>query len=174
MQEIWKDLIYQGKNYGDRLEVSNIGKIRNKLTGTVYKLNTAKNGYLRTYISLGSRNNGKLFKVHKAVAETFIPNDDNTLIINHIDGNKLNNNLDNLEWCTQSHNIKHAFDTGLNVTKKGCDNWQSKLTKEDIEFIRNHYKPRDKAYGSRALGRRFNIDHMQILKIINKVTYKNI
>lgn len=56
---------------------------------------------------------GKKYNLHRLVAQTFIPNPNNYPIINHIDGNKLNNNIDNLEWCTYSHNFKEAVRLGL-------------------------------------------------------------
>lgn len=69
----------------------------------------------RGYLVVGLTANGKRksFSVHRLVAEAFIPNPENKSCINHIDGNKLNNRVDNLEHCTHSHNNKHAYDTGL-------------------------------------------------------------
>lgn len=57
--------------------------------------------------------------IHRLVAETFIPNPENKPTVNHKDGNKLNNNVDNLEWATHSENMQHAFKTGLNHSTKG-------------------------------------------------------
>ena len=88
MKEIWKRLIYHGKDYGDWYEVSNIGNIRNSRTHRIRKLNILPTGYAFVGVSLGSRDNKPAFKVHRAVAETFIPNPKNLPAINHIDGNK--------------------------------------------------------------------------------------
>jgi hypothetical protein len=66
-----------------------------------------------------------MYKVHRLVAETFIPNSNNKNQINHIDGNKLNNSINNLEWCTASENIKHAFKIGLKKQKIGKENPRS-------------------------------------------------
>lgn len=60
--------------------------------------------------------------IHRILAETFIPNPDNKKYVNHIDGNKMNFSLDNLEWVTSSENNKHAYLTGLKKARKGKSN----------------------------------------------------
>ena len=109
MEEVWKRLIYHGEDYGDWYEVSNIGNIRNSRTHRVRKLNVLKQGYAFVGVSLGSRANKPLFKVHRAVAETFIPNPNNLPCIDHIDRNYLNNSVDNLRWCTQKENCNNPL-----------------------------------------------------------------
>jgi hypothetical protein len=168
MKEIWKGVVYGGVDYSEWLEVSNLGRIRNPKTGTIRKQNLLKNGYYFVSFSMGSRGNKKTIRVHKAIAETFISNPENKPIVNHIDGVKTNNSIDNLEWCTHSENIRHAFDTGLVNIKTGYDNKLFKLSEKDVEFIINNYKPRDKNFGARALGRKFNISHTSILKILKQ------
>lgn len=117
MSEEWKT-IKDFPNY----EVSNTGKVRSlnyNNTGKVRELKPrdAGNGYL----SVGLCRNGKQksIKLHRLVAELFIPNIRNKLEINHKDGNKANNAADNLEWVSRSENQKHAYDNGLkeNVRK---------------------------------------------------------
>ena len=105
---MWKDLIYQHKNYGYLLEVSTKGDIRNKRNNHIYKLHPNTNGYLTVNISLGSRQTKKTFLVHKTVAETFIPNPENKPQVNRKDLNKTNNNYLNLEWVTNRENCIHA------------------------------------------------------------------
>lgn len=85
-------------------------------------------GYFVTKL-INDAGESKLMLVHRIMAITFIPNPDNHPIINHIDGNKQNNSIENLEWCTYAHNNQHAIDTGL--SKKitpgiGKDNHKSK------------------------------------------------
>nr|DAZ48709.1 MAG TPA: homing endonuclease [Caudoviricetes sp.] len=74
-----------------------------------------KNGYVHYYIRDTVTGKRKDYKAHRLVAEAFIPNPNKLPIINHIDGNKANNRIENLEWCTQSYNNIHAFKTGLST-----------------------------------------------------------
>jgi hypothetical protein len=82
--------------------------------------------------------NGKFSypKVHRLVASAFIPNPEGKSEVNHIDGNKSNNNVDNLEWCTKSENMKHAYKLGLRKNK-GDNSPRHKLTENDIRAIRS-------------------------------------
>ena len=170
---IWKTVVYNGETYNN-LEVSTDGRLRNVKTGTVYKHALSEYGYWQVCISLGSRNKKKLFKIHKAVAETFIPNPKNKEEVNHKDGDKNNNNVSNLEWVTSSENKRHAYENGLMKPLYGINNGASKLTQDDIKYIREHYVSRDPIYGARALARKFGIDHTCILDIINGISYINI
>lgn len=96
--EIWKHWLH---NY----EVSSDGRIRNVTNGRILKQKIRSNGYADITVSLESRESKKTFRVHRIVAQVFLPNPDNLPQINHKDGNKLNNSISNLEWCDQSHNI---------------------------------------------------------------------
>lgn len=170
MDEEWKPLIYQQKSFPN-FEVSNIGRLRNVNTGTIYKQHINKNGYYQVCVSLGGRNNKKVFRIHKAVAETFIQNPYNKPQVNHIDGNKINNCVDNLEWVTSLENSYHALKTGLMIPIKSNKDVR-RLTDDQAEYIRNNYIPYDKEFGSRALGRKFGITHVSIMDVLNNKTYK--
>ena len=91
--------------------VSNTGKIRNDLSGKIKSPIEGATGYLN--IDLYSGGKRTKAKIHRLVGEAFIPNPDNKPEVNHIDGDKHNNNVENLEWVTHSENIRHAFSTGL-------------------------------------------------------------
>ena len=93
------------KNYSD-YEVSNLGNVRNKRTGTVRK-QTDRKGYRKIRI------NGRDVSIHRLVADSFFDGDHSDLQVNHIDGNKANNHISNLEWVTPSENVKHAYNNGL-------------------------------------------------------------
>lgn len=132
MIEEWRGVIYQGNDYSQYYEVSNFGRFRNARTHKILKQTIGKTGYYGYCGSLGSRQKKKIFKIHRAVAETFIKNPNNYEIINHIDGNKLNNNIINLEWCTQQYNYHHAVKHGLmqnnlESLKKTLENKKKKI-----------------------------------------------
>lgn len=114
MTEIWK----QVKGF-PLYEVSNLGRVKSKHHskrhpngGLIIGCKTSS-GYLKVFLSDG-KGNQKQQSVHRLVAQAFIPNPSGKLTINHKDGNKTNNSVDNLEWSTYSENIRHAFDSGLN------------------------------------------------------------
>lgn len=79
--------------------------------GRAIKPQVSKNGYIR--VELWENGKGRKHLVHRLLAETFIPNPDGKPQVNHIDGDKTNNALSNLEWATQSENQKHAYRAGL-------------------------------------------------------------
>lgn len=117
--EIWKDI----KDYEGLYQVSNLGNIkrvqrkrydRNQLLEEkIIKVIFPKNKWY-PYFSLCKNGVAKNHYLHRVLAIAFIPNPNNYPCINHIDGNKQNNNLNNLEWCSFSHNNKEAHKLKLN------------------------------------------------------------
>lgn len=171
MNEIWKGVIYNGVDYSEWLEISNLGRIMNPKTRKIRKQNITKTGYYFVSFSRGSRKHRTTIKVHKAIAEVFIPNKLNYPIINHKDGNKLNNMIENLEWCTYSQNTNHAIKNGLikPLSKEKSPN--SKLKMEDVIFIRENYKARDFNFGARALGRKYGVEKSTVTSIVHGLTW---
>ena len=92
-------------------EVSNYGNVRNKITKCLIIGDINNFGYYR--VRLHKNKKTKRFFRHRLVALYFLPNPNNYKFVNHIDGDKSNNTIHNLEWCSQSENEKHAFRTGL-------------------------------------------------------------
>lgn len=119
MKEVWRDI----KGYEGLYQVSNMGNVKSlekyivnknqKLqfyNEHILKPNIAM-GYLKVTLSKGNKQH--TLRVHILVAQTFIPNPNNKCEVNHKDGNKLNNCVNNLEWCSRSENEKHAYRLGL-------------------------------------------------------------
>ena len=126
--EIWKDI----PNYEGFYQVSNLGRIRSLnhsvLTGLKNSKEVVKRGKIikpnlcRGYEKITlSKNNKRVSKqVHRLVAEAFIPNPDNKPQINHINGIKIDNKIENLEWCTSKENVNHAIKTNL-ITRSSLE-----------------------------------------------------
>lgn len=116
MNEIWKDI----DGYEGKYQVSNLGRVKSlqrwsgtKFYNREYILNNyvnKKNGYV--YVYLTKNNKSKNIRLHRLVAQAFIPNPNNYLYINHKDCDRTNNNVENLEWCTASYNVKYSFTNG--------------------------------------------------------------
>ena len=114
----------------DDYDVTKGGKVINKHTGREIKPQKNGKGYYR--VGIGK----KLLFVHRLVAEKYVPNPEEKPQVNHKDGDKTNNNADNLEWVTNQENRSHAMKNGLHLTGEKCS-W-AKLTEEQVRFIRLH------------------------------------
>ncbi len=152
-------------------EVSKYGDVRRKETKRILKQNLKKDNYLEVSISMGSRQNVKHYLVHRLVAEAFIPNPENKPQVNHKDGNTTNNQVTNLEWVTNQENITHSIITGLKPNDRGENSCNSKMTKEQVQWCRDMYKPRDKEFGCRALAKMFNVSKSTMSYILTNKTY---
>lgn len=173
MVEIWKDVVgyegfYQVSNFGN---IKRIGSFKgvNKLYLDNYYLKHKDNGkgYFRVKLSVNGKI--KMIMVHRIIAEAFVTRIKNKNVINHKDGNKKNNALLNLEWCTQSENCIHASKIGLLSNKKGENHPKSKLTNEDILTIRsldvNNFF---------LLAEKYNVSYSTIMRIISRKTWSHI
>jgi len=161
--EIWKDV----KGYEGLYKVSNLGHIKNS-KGKLLKPTLRSNGYLVK--NLNKDGVKTQYKMHRIVCGAFIENPENKPDVNHIDGNKQNNKLTNLEWCNRSENMIHAVQTGL---LKGKKRPNVKLTNEQVAYIRKNYIPNDKEYGISALCKKFKINSRStVFNILNGKTHK--
>lgn len=102
MNEIWKDI----KGYEGLYQISNLGRVKSLKTGKIRKQCYDKDRYLKIELSNKTQ---KSLKIHRLVAQAFIPNPLNLPQVNHKDGNKLNNNVNNLEWVSPSENTRHRI-----------------------------------------------------------------
>lgn len=171
MNEIWKDII----NFEGLYQISNLGNVKSlpKKVKKKYGFRNTKEKLLKKvnhsagYYIVGLKKNKRDYKffIHRLLAIHYIDNPNNFLCINHIDGDKQNNNLNNLEWCTKQENNKHAFKNNL-INNTGINNGMSKLTEKDVLFIReNKYN-----FLQKELAIMFNVTKNYICGIIN---YRN-
>lgn len=152
MKEVYKPI----KDFEGKYEISNFGnvkslarRVRNTTRNTTRELpeiilspKVGTSGYLE--VTLNTPTYSKTKRIHRLIAEHFLPLVEDKNVINHKDGNKLNNSISNLEWVTQAENAKHAFDTGLNKSSvlsgsKGSKHPNTVLTEKLVLKIRNSH-----------------------------------
>lgn len=133
MKECWVPI----KGFEFLYEISSFGKVRSLTTGKLIKSFTSKGtrGYVNVYLYNG-HNKKVTKKLHRLLAEAFIINPDNKQEVNHIDSNRSNNSLDNLEWVTPKENVRHSWDNNRCTRLKGELNGCSKLTDSEVKEIK--------------------------------------
>lgn len=132
----------------------------------------------------------KTHMLHRLVAQAFLPNPENKAMVNHLDGDKQNNHVSNLEWCTVQENNQHARETGLHRQAKGYTpkyrsadtkrkslanlKDKSKLSSEDVRYVRRVFVPRSKEFSATALAKQFGTSVAAMCKIVTRQTYRDI
>lgn len=174
-EEIWKDVV----GYEGFYQVSNLGRVKSLDRIVNYRLEGHKalkkgkllkpfiwgDGYYSVMFVVNGKSNS--FRVNRLVAFAFLPNPENKPQVNHINGIKTDNRVENLEWVTSKENIYHAIKNGLSKNI-GVNNYLSKLTKEDIVFIRTS------GLENKILREKFNVSKSCIDRIRRRESYKNI
>lgn len=152
--EEWKDIIDLGFDVEpDKYYISNTGRIYSRYYNRLLNPNISRYGYKYCHLSQVNNPKVKFALIHRLVALAFVPNPYNKDTVNHINGDKLNNNFDNLEWVTSAENTRHAINTGLrdlngensprakldnNTVRKICDLMSKGYKNRDIlEIINN-------------------------------------
>jgi len=128
-------------------------------------------GYLQAVMCGGVLQDRKYCSIHRLVAEAFIPNPDSLPEVNHIDGNKWNNTVENLEWVTEKQNSEHACRTGLTPALKGTKNGNSKLTEKSVKDLR---AKRSEGWTYVELSKYFEIDKSTVLSACRNKTWKHV
>ena len=173
MEEVWKDI----EGYEGRYQVSNCGRIRSFLTKGVrnnveiydenyHIMKPVHNIFGYCVVRLYKNDGGKAFAVHRLVARAFIPNPNNLPQVNHIDGNKQNNNSNNLEWVTAKENIAHSFSTGLHM--EGSDHPITIIHKEKLHEV---VGLREFGLSFREIGEQFGVEKSTAAYICRNKTY---
>lgn len=179
--EVWKPIMIEP--FIGKFEVSNLARVR-KLARTVYTPNHIRgkirnrkefiltqvevNGYMAVSLC-GLFDFRKQIKVHRLVALHFVDNPNNLPQINHIDGNKKNNNATNLEWCDSFHNMRHAHSLGLVNVRKGVDCVIAALNEKQVKMIRRRLRKLTNDIASEL-----NVSYAIVSSVIHNRTYKDI
>lgn len=137
------------------------GEVFNRHNGHKIKPQLNDKGYLRMWIG------GKFYFIHRLVAEKYIPNPNNFPQVNHKDGNKLNNDITNLEWCSNLENRRHAIKNGLHTVGEKCS-WAKLTEKQVIEILQN------KTSTCKELSKKYNVAYGTISDIKHHRTWKHL
>jgi hypothetical protein len=164
--EIFKDI----PGYEGKYQASNLGKIKSlgnnaKRSEKILKASLEGSGY--EFVNLYKNTERTSLKIHRLVAITFISNPENKKTVNHINGNKLDNNVNNLEWSTYSENLRHAFKIGLN---SGIH--KSKLKQSEVLQIKDLLKL--KRFSHKEIGKFYGVAHNTISYISSGKNWKHI
>ena len=149
---------YKEIPFAENYLVSNLGNVKSKRYNTPLKGQLNNCGYYR--VQIGSVKNRHF--IHRLVAETFLEKDIERDFVNHIDGNKLNNRVDNLEWVTRSENDIHAFRNDLRKARKGEKHHNAILKEYDVKEIKT------------LLAKRFNCTYISELYGVHRKTINDI
>jgi len=176
MKEEWKDI----ERYEGFYQISNLGCVKSlggwcgtaKRKEKIRSTSLTHDGYVK--VRLIHQEKDKTVRLHRLVAEAFIPNPENKSTVNHKDGNKQNNEVSNLEWADRTEQMIHAYGLGLKTSRIGSENANSKLTDQEVREIRTAYVPQSKEFGTVALGKKYGVTNRVIGLIVNGKAYKNV
>lgn len=173
MKEVFKQVTLNGF---ERYSVSNFGNVRNDKTGKQLSKRKASNGYFRVNLRTGSIPYEKptVVHVHRLVADAFLPHIEGKNYVNHIDGNKENNSVNNLEWCTPQENSIHAYRTQSDYQQKCNENIKKaqSLCGKKIAFIINGKQ--EKVYATKAeAAKALNINEKTVYNYLHGITKPN-
>lgn len=155
----------------DLYTITDEGKVYSDNTGRMKTRNRAGTEYqIINFMMVDGKK--KCFRLHRLVMMAFRPIDHpEEWEVNHIDGNKKNNNLSNLEWCTSQENQRHAYKMGLQKSQKGKSKPIRRLNEEEVRTILHL---RDKGYSYNKIARRVNTSPSNVAKIVKGKTWSNI
>jgi hypothetical protein len=168
MEEIWKDIA----GFEGLYQVSNLGNVKRLVSERVFEerligRSIDRYGYVKRVLSKDGKNN--CFTEHRLVAMAFIDNPNNKATVNHKNGIKTDNRVENLEWCTNQENMKHAIETGLK-DQKGIKHHKCKLTEEQVLEIRKIGFSQTRT----SLSKKYGVSRTNILGIIKGKFWKHI
>jgi len=172
MKEIWKDI----NGYEADYQVSNLGRIKSfKRNGCMFLAinDKCKDGYKR--ITLRKPGSCKSWMVHRLIAEAFVDNPNDKPEVNHLNSDRADNRIDNLEWVTRCENNEHAVKFGRRDYKsvQGEKQWKAKLTSHKVKRIRLMYEITP-TLKHREIAAMFGVCSRTIFRILNRYSWKHI
>lgn len=151
-------------------EINSEGIVRRISTKRIKKSFKRPDGYIGIQLYI-TKNKIKNYQLHRLIANAFITNPYNKLYVNHIDSNRENNSLDNLEWMTFEENVKHGYEVGY-ASNKGSKNGFSVLNEEQVLEIRKRRDEEELSY--QKLAEIYNVSYGCIAGIIQRTNWKHI
>lgn len=179
-EEIWKDI----KQLEGLYQISNLGRVKSLprvINSPVQKcgfriskekiksLQNNGKGYYQLYVQVNNKR--KLFYIHRLVAKYFIPNPENKPEVNHINGIKTDNRVENLEWVTSSENTIHAIKN--NLIRFGEKSYNNLLTEQKVLLIRRLFRINPN-FSRKNVAKKFNVSEGCIYGVIRNVTWKHL
>ena len=168
MEEIWKDIA----GFEGLYQVSNLGNVKRLISERVFEerligRSIDRYGYVKRVLSKGGKSH--CFTEHRLVAMSFIENPNNKATVNHKNGIKTDNTVENLEWLTSGENTRHAIETGLK-DNKGIKHNKCKLTEEQVLEIRKIGYSKTRT----SLSKKYGVSTSSILRIIKRENWKHL
>lgn len=151
-------------------EINSEGIVRRISTKRIKKSFKRLDGYIGIQLYI-TKEKVKNYQLHRLIANAFIPNPDNKLYVNHIDSNRENNSLNNLEWVTFEENVKHGYESG-HASNKGSNNGFSVLTEEQVLEMRRKRENDKLSY--QQLAAHYNVSYGCVAGIIQRKNWKHI
>ena len=151
-------------------EINSEGIVRRISTKRIKKSFKRPDGYIGIQLYI-TKEKVKNYQLHRLIANAFIPNPDNKLYVNHIDSNRENNSLNNLEWVTFEENVRHGYESGY-ASNKGSNNGFSVLTEEQVLEMRRKRENNKLTY--QQLATQYNVSYGCVAGIIQRKNWKHI
>lgn len=166
MDEVWKEYIYDNMVY----YVSNLGIVKDS-DGNIRPIHKNREGYCQ--VKLGKGKNRKVWKLHRLVATVFIPNPNNYSDVNHINFDRADNRVDNLEWISHADNVKYSRKNGRYDGKSvGEKNPKARLSEEQVIEIRRKYDSGEMT--QKEIADEYNVGWSTIHNIVFRLTWTHI
>lgn len=176
MEEVWKDI----KGFEGVYQVSSLGRVRSLIDShgnarkepKLRRLSYNKDGYAKIRLMHGDAD--VTARIHRLVAEAFIPNPENLETVNHKNGDKTDNRIENLEWADRSYQMIHAYEHGLKKPMSGTKNHWARLTEDDVRAIRAEYVPYSREHSTVALGKKYGLTNTTIGRVVRGMGYADV